>query len=78
MLQPISHRQNNEPGDHLTPTALEEEYAEYLRAEVTFPSDLDDNDIQLSILRYQSHMDSVVEGLKRICGYCRLFILAQK
>ncbi len=74
--QLISYRQNNEPGGHLTPTALEEEYAEHSYAEATFPPDLDDNDIQSSLLRYQSHMDSVVEGLKCICGCYGLFIFA--
>ncbi len=48
--QLISHRQNNEPGGHLTPTALEEEYAEDSRDEAMFPPDIDDNNIQSSIL----------------------------
>ncbi len=50
MSQPTSHRQNNEPGGYLTPTALEEEYVEHSHAEATFPPDLDDNDIQSFVL----------------------------
>ncbi len=74
--QLISHWQNNEPGGHPTPTALEEEYVEHSCAEATFPLDLDDNDIQSFVLGYQSHIDSVIEGLKCICGCCGLFISA--
>ncbi len=74
--QPTSHRQNNEPGRHLTPTALEEEYVEHSRTEAMFPPDLDNNDIESFVLRYQSYMDSIVEGLKCIYGYSGLFISA--
>ncbi len=54
MSQLTSHRQNNEQvynsWSHLTFIVLEEKYAEYLHAEVTFRPDLDGNDIQSSIL----------------------------
>lgn len=48
--QLTSHWPNNEQKSHLTPTALEKEHVEHLRVETIFPPDLDNNDIQSSIL----------------------------
>lgn len=43
-----------------------------------FPPDIDENNIHSFILQYQSHIDSVIEDLKCICGYCGLFTLEKK
>lgn len=80
--QLTSHQQNNElvnnSWSHLTLTALKKEYTKYLCAETMFPPDLNDNNIQSSILQYQSYMDSIIEGLKCICRCCKLFISVQE
>ncbi|MCJ1349996.1 hypothetical protein MMC31_008239, partial [Peltigera leucophlebia] len=60
-------RSNNESRNNnqspLSPSALEEEYAELRQAEAAFPPDIDDNNVHSSVLRYQLHIDSVIEGL---------------
>ncbi len=80
--QPISHWQNNElvnySWSYLTPTALEKKYFEHLQTEITFLLDIDDNDIQSSVLQYQSPIDCIVEGLKCICRCYGFFISAQE
>lgn len=43
-----------------------------------FPPDLNDDNIQSSILWYQSYMDFVVKDLKYICRYYGFFILVQE
>ncbi len=45
-----------------------------MQAEAAFPSDIDDMNVHSSVLQYQSHMDSVIEGLKCVCGCCGLFV----
>lgn len=46
----ISHWQNNKSRGYQTSIALEKEYTEYSHAEAIFQLDLDNNDIQSSIL----------------------------
>ena len=49
-----------------------------MQAEAVFPLNINDNTIYSPILQYQSHMDSVIEGLKCVC-WCRgLFVLERK
>ncbi len=45
-----------------------------MQAEAAFPPDIDDINIHSFVLRYQPHIDSVIEGLKCVCGCCSLFI----
>ncbi len=49
-----------------------------MQAEAVFPPDIDNINVHLSVLQYQSHMDSVIEGLKCVCGCCGLFISEKK
>ncbi len=75
---PKRHRFNNQlRNNDQSPSslsALEEEYTEHIQAEVASPSDIDDINDHSSVLRYQSHMDSVIEGLKCVYRYCGLFV----
>ncbi len=75
---PIRRRFNNESRNNdqclLSLSALEKEYTEHMQAEAVFPPDIDDINIHSSVLRYQFHMDSVIEGLKCVYGCCGLFV----
>ncbi len=65
-------RNNNQ--SPLSLSALEEEYTEHMQAETVFPPDIDDINVDSSVLQYQSYMDSIIEGLKCDCGCCGLFV----
>ena len=45
-----------------------------MQAKAAFLLDIDDINIHSSVLQYQSHMDSVIEGLKCDCGCCGLYV----
>ncbi len=76
--QPARPRPHNAPRNSnqspLLPFALKEEYTEHIQAEAAFPPDIDNMNVHFSVLRYQFYMDSVIEGLKCVCGCCELFI----
>ncbi len=45
-----------------------------MQAEAAFSPDINDINVHLFVLQYQFYMDSVIEGLKCVCGYCGLFV----
>ncbi len=45
-----------------------------MQAEAAFSPDINDINIHSSVLWYQSYINSVIEGLKWVCGCCSLFI----
>ncbi len=45
-----------------------------MQAKAAFPPNIDDINVYSSVLHYQSHMDSVIEGLKCVCGCCGLYV----
>ena len=49
-----------------------------MQAQAVFLPDIDDNNIYSSVLQYQSHIDSVIEGLKCVCEYYGLFALEKE
>lgn len=49
-----------------------------MQAEIAFLLDINDMNIYSLVLQYQSYMDSVIEGLKYVCGCCGLFISKKK
>ncbi|MCJ1349551.1 hypothetical protein MMC31_007792 [Peltigera leucophlebia] len=74
LLQPRSNNESrNNNQSPLSPSALKEEYVEHRQAEAAFPPDIGDNNIHSSVLQYQLHIDSVIEGLKCVCECCGLF-----
>lgn len=72
-LRPPPQSRNNNQSP-ISPSALEEEYSEHIQAEAVFPPDIDDSNVHSSVLRYQSHMNSVIGDLKCVCGCCGVFV----
>lgn len=57
------------------PSALKADFAIHLTVELAFPPTNADNIIYASVLRYQTYMEGVVDGIKNVCGCFGLFIL---
>ncbi len=49
-----------------------------MQAAAAFLPNIDDINVHSFILQYQSYMDSVIEGLKYVCGCCGLFVLKKE
>ena len=49
-----------------------------MQAKAAFSSDIDKNIIHSSVRKFQSYIDSIIEGLRYISGCCGLFALEKE